>query len=275
MRDTMERDGYKIDDVSQRVLLALFEEDMETGELVDRVEVEHNNTVSYRLREYLIPANLVVLDHSEPNNGISDTNVWTLTGAGEEWVEAHREELAAPSTVREAAAVAESAVETAEEAVSTAEEALSRAHSVQGHDGHLNKLSDRLMGCLDDLGDVEEFLSEVKQLREKTAVERYEAKQEAQRAAEAADVAQQQSGLISSDIEALRADLDSIEKEMDALRSGVESRTDRLSDRVDAIEEQQQDLDDRLEGMAAKQEQIDHRIGEIETEIGQPWWRFW
>ena len=99
-------DGYRIDGPSQRMLRALRGGDWHySAPLRDAAELDDNRQVSYRMEHHLGPAGLVLeAVREEPEK---EARRFRLTDEGEEWVEAHAEELLAPTTREEIADLAQ------------------------------------------------------------------------------------------------------------------------------------------------------------------------
>lgn len=99
-------DEHKVDGPSQRMLRALRGGDWHySATLRDAAELEDNRQVSYRIEQYLAPAGLVVeAVREEPEK---EARRFKLTDECEAWVEAHAEELLAPTSREEIADLAQ------------------------------------------------------------------------------------------------------------------------------------------------------------------------
>ena len=106
MSGELSADGYKVDGPSQRMLRALRGGGWQySGSLRDAAELEDNRQVSYRMEQYLAPAGLVVeAVREEPEK---EARRFKLTDEGKAWVEAHAEELLAPTSREEIADLAQ------------------------------------------------------------------------------------------------------------------------------------------------------------------------
>lgn len=99
-------DEHKVDGPSQRMLRALRGGNWQySATLRDAAELEDNRQVSYRMEQYLGPVGLVVeAVREEPEK---EARRFKLTDEGEAWVEAHAEELLAPTSREEIADLAQ------------------------------------------------------------------------------------------------------------------------------------------------------------------------
>ena len=99
-------DGYKLDGPSQRMLRALRGGNWHySAALRDAAELDANRQVSYRMEHYLGPAGLVLeAARDEPGK---EARRFKLSDEGEAWVEAHADELLAPTTREEIADLAQ------------------------------------------------------------------------------------------------------------------------------------------------------------------------
>jgi hypothetical protein len=106
MSGELSADGYKVDGPSQRMLRALRGGGWQySGSLRDAAELDDNRQVSYRMEQYLGPAGLAVeAVRDEPEK---EARRFKLTDEGEAWVEAHAEELLAPTSREEIADLAQ------------------------------------------------------------------------------------------------------------------------------------------------------------------------
>lgn len=99
-------DGYKIDGSSQRMLRALRGGDWHySATLRDAAELDDNRQVSYRMEHYLGPAGLVLEAVREETE--KEARRFKLSDEGEAWVEAHADDLLAPTTREEIADLAQ------------------------------------------------------------------------------------------------------------------------------------------------------------------------
>lgn len=147
MSEGLTKDEHKIDDISQEMLMALAGEDREVGELRDIVEVENNNSVTYRYREYLGPAGLVDRERSD-HPGPMDKSVFALTEVGEEWVEEHREELEEPTTVEDVANLLEHLRDDLSETDDEIEQVRDRVHRIESKDGRVDSILNQIQDTL-------------------------------------------------------------------------------------------------------------------------------
>ena len=106
MSGELSADGYKVDGPSQRMLRALRGGGWQySGSLRGAAELDDNRQVSYRMEQYLSPAGLVVeAVREEPEK---EARRFKLTDEGKAWVEAHAEELLAPTSREEIADLAQ------------------------------------------------------------------------------------------------------------------------------------------------------------------------
>jgi len=207
MSDDLSRDGYKIDEKSQKILLALYDRHtLRTRELRELLEEESNSVILYRMREYLKPAGLVVVDREvEVNRAVEPSKVWKLDyPGGRRWVENHREEMAAPSTVEDVHEIAENALE-------TARDALSQVQAVQGERGYVDHLKSELQEALDEIDSIERATERVEDAVSRAHDQRQRARQERREAAQAADEAREQAALTAADVDGLESEIDDVE----------------------------------------------------------------
>jgi len=106
MSGELSADGYKLDGPSQRMLRALRGGNwLYSATLRDAAELEDNRQVSYRMEHHLGPAGLVLeAARDEPEK---EARRFKLSDEGEAWVEAHADELLAPTTREEIADLAQ------------------------------------------------------------------------------------------------------------------------------------------------------------------------
>ena len=106
MSGELSADGYKLDGPSQRMLRALRGGDWQySATLRDAGELDDNRQVSYRMEHYLGPAGLV-LEAVRDDPG-KEARRFKLSDDGAAWVEAHADELLAPTTREEIADLAQ------------------------------------------------------------------------------------------------------------------------------------------------------------------------
>lgn len=260
----IEHKGHKLDDIAQKILVALYEgQTLTTSELREWTEAKNNQIVKYRIDEHLRPAGLVVKNgEKKVRNGAHPSYVWKLSYPdGREWVDAHLEELEEPKTFEEVHEIAQSAHE-------AAQTAMDRVQDMEGGRGYVEKVRQELEGYLDDLADLEDMVETAENAAE-NARAAYNQTQENQRdAAQAADDARRQADLIGGEIDSLRRDIDELESEH-------EDRADRLAERIEEVEDRQRDLGEFVEDLEARQQQISDQLDNVQTAVDKPWWRVW
>ena len=180
MSGELSADGYRIDGPSQRMLRALRGGDWHySATLRDVADLEDNRQVSYRMEEYLGPAGLVLeAARQEPEK---EARRFKLTDEGEAWVEAHDEELLAPTDREEIAELAQQGYTEGTEAKdsvrgyrkklsrykSQVEEVREQLNHIQNHhDEYFNRVSSVEKESEDSRARSKEAKQGVKELRE-------------------------------------------------------------------------------------------------------------
>jgi hypothetical protein len=180
MSGELSADGYRIDGPSQRMLRALRGGDWHySATLRDAADLEDNRQVSYRMEEYLGPAGLVLeAARQEPEK---EARRFKLTDEGEAWVEAHDEELLAPTDREEIAELAQQGYTEGTEAKdsvrgyrkklsrykSQVEEVREQLNHIQNHhDEYFNRVSSVEKESEDSRARSKEAKQGVKELRE-------------------------------------------------------------------------------------------------------------
>lgn len=140
--------GYKVDGPSQQMLRALRGGDWHYSEtLATAAGLEDNRQVSYRMENYLGPAGLVLEAVREDEN---EARRFKLNEDGEEWVEAHADELLAPTTREEI-------VDLAQQGYAEGSEA---KDSVQGYRKKLSRYKGRVEEVREQIDDIQDDHSE-------------------------------------------------------------------------------------------------------------------
>jgi len=269
MSDDLSRDGYKIDEKSQKILLALYDRhSMPTRELREVIEAESNSVVLYRMREYLQPAELVEVKREEVvNRAVEPSKVWKLDyPGGRQWVEDHREEMAAPSSVEDVAKIAENALE-------TAQDALTQVQEVQGERGYVDHLKSELQDALDEIDSIERATERVEDAVSRAHDQRQRARQERREAAQAADEAREQAALVAADVDGLESEIEDVARKVRLNRLQIDERHADRGEEIGEIEERQRDLHERLQAVETGQAQIEEQLAEISDHLETPWWR--
>ena len=180
MSGELSADGYRIDGPSQRMLRALRGGEWQySATLRDAADLEDNRQVSYRVEEYLGPAGLVLeAARQEPEK---EARRFKLTDEGEAWVEAHAEELLAPTDREEIAELAQQGYTEGTEAKdsvrgyrkklsrykSQVEEVREQLNHIQNHhDEYFNRVSSVEKESEDSRARSKEAKQGVKELRE-------------------------------------------------------------------------------------------------------------
>lgn len=137
--------GYRIDGSSQRMLRVLRGGDWHySATLRDAAELDDNRQVSYRMEHYLGPAGLVLeAVREEPEK---EARRFKLSDDGEAWVEAHAEELLAPTTREEIANLAQQGYTEGTEA----------KDSVQGYRKKLSRYKNQVDEVREQIGHVQD-----------------------------------------------------------------------------------------------------------------------
>jgi hypothetical protein len=145
MSGELSADGYKIDGPSQRMLRALRGGDWHySSTLRDAAELDDNRQVSYRMEHHLGPAGLVLeAVREEPEK---EARRFKLSDEGEAWVEAHADELLAPTTREEIADHAQQGYTEGTEA----------KDSVQGYRKKLSRYKNQVDEVREQIGHVQD-----------------------------------------------------------------------------------------------------------------------
>lgn len=216
-------DSVRIDGASQKILVRLNSVDWTyTGSLQDAAELPQNSQVLYRLEEHLVPSGLV--EEGKRRTDL-DARRFRLTRDGEEWLDAHQEEVARPA----------SRAETQEMAYRAVDEAESAKQSVQAYRKKVHRIDNRL----DDLDAVEDQVDEneselgyqsghIHGLRDRKADE-----SDVERVDERLDEAEQERA----------EDMDHVERRIDAQEDAIRD----LREDVQTLQEENEQLRSELE----------------------------
>jgi chromosome segregation ATPase len=267
MSKAMEYNNHKIDGTSQKILLSLKSGSKETQELCDICDVENNNTITYRMREYLIPANLVELSgEKEKKRGINPAKIWELTIEGRNWVKRNEYELQRPTDAAEIE-------DTAAEALEFAQKCFNRVQELEGREGYLEQLQDELQGHLDDLERLADLVD-----RSETAAQtaQSERKKAAERVREAESVADEVGAGIDDlddDLGRLSDDVTDLNNRLNDLRQRFSTLGDSTNERFGEIQKTQKRHENMIDSLGADISETQDRLDDIEERLEKPWYR--
>jgi hypothetical protein len=216
MSGELSADGYKLDGSSQRMLRALRGGGWQySASLRDAAELEDNRQVSYRMEQYLSPAGLVVeAVREEPEK---EARRFKLTDEGEAWVEAHAEELLAPTSREEIADLAQQGYTEGTEA----------KDSVQGYRKKLSRYKNQVEEVREQLEHIrdhhDEYFNRVRSVEKESEDSRARSKEAKQGVKELREAVEARATVES--VEGVSADVSGIERRLAA----VENKQDGLA----------------------------------------------
>jgi len=293
MGDSIEYGGHHIDDISQRMLLVLYENGrMELGDIADQLAVDDNQKLNYRINNHLGPSALVSSRKtgSKPTSPISVA----LSDDGQEFVGKHRSELSRPASLDEAGdeiqELRKDLAEIQRSLRGDMENLEERLGKIQGDRSWVENLKKQLEDAVGEIESIEGKIDRMNQLVEKgeEAVER--ARQEANRATSEADRAASEAndcerwandvGTSELDIEEHREDIEEYKKQIESTRDDVKSIRKEIGGLIgdwenqytisDIVEFNKQRLDEQTgqyENPNKRIEDLEGRIEYLETEL--------
>jgi len=236
--ETLEKDGYRVDSSSQKILWALrapWHDDgwVRGSSLRNAAELSQNRQVFYRVEEYLDPAGLV---EEKERRRESDPRAFRLTDEGERWVDAHEETLAAPVNRRETQQLAREAMDEAEAA----------KESVQGYRKKLHRVKSDVDELKERSGEQADRIDDVKSTTTMNAIRINQAEDE-------------------------KADEEESRERLRAAKQDLKDENRQLRDRVRSLEAALEDEQERTDSLSEDVTALQERLEAIEEELGKSW----
>jgi chromosome segregation ATPase len=169
----------EVDPVSQRVLTYLADHADDRHIVVRDMESNDVGTahqINYRIREHLLPADLVTSPGAYEYDGAArPARVWRLTDKGRACVEQHADLFERPTTIREVLARLDEVEAVAEEAVHSAEDAKGYIDSARSEVSRAKKAADEQVETMQEtMGSWRQVRDEVAMLPTDDDLERIE-----------------------------------------------------------------------------------------------------
>ncbi|MFC7059835.1 hypothetical protein [Halovenus salina] len=268
MASPLSFDEQKIDQLSEQILVALYEAGdwLKTRELARRtgVDMDSRNRISYRRREHLSPAGLVVTRQSPDYTGDAPEPPveYRLTEDGRHWVKWNRDDLATPANNQEVLDRLDELEEQVETLQGTVDEKF-------GEVGQLEQKKRYLEGVVEDereklADEIEEMQEKHENKVEKAEKHRYQAKRSAEKAEEAleeqnpwAEIGAKMKGMAEDSEESVKRelrhnDLSNLRDEINELEQTVEDIQAEHEAMEELIKKSQSETDDDSGGLLTR-----------------------
>lgn len=230
-----------LDRESELILLALKDGAETTSDIEDATGIAQRGKLHYRAENALSD---LVSRETEDATGAVQRTTWSLTEAGEDYVEEHQQDLAMPQTIDE---VRDILMEAADDASTAKESVQNYRRKVHRLKERQDTIKDALGASWDDLDNttiVTEDALETTQDYFESELRRY--RNEAQSTVKAE--VREQTEPFQDDVNELDQDLDELDQDLDDLASQlhrVAKAVEEREDRIDALESRLAAVEDR------------------------------